>query len=329
MNQSASLNAYDLNLSDALAKKVHDNPASACREAAHDRNRGKRVRLKPEMRAISHEQSLRSYFEFFDKDNSGTIEMREVKRFLPKLFMNNPGAIAEVEAAFRFVDKDNNGHVIFSEFAKSTIGASKPLNLADEILANHFDSEVFMFLGLALRSRLKADFQRDLQHKRDDPLMPYLQFQRLVRISQAAVMPTEMACAVVEAKQKMAEAQKEALLGKVPPSRKGAAAKEGESPEERSLRLRRRRSVIVERIQKRLGRGGGGGEGKPSSSSSSPTSEAEAAIAAVSTKLPAIVKGERDDDDYDKAPPAEAEEKQTKKATTVMRKSRGSRRRVW
>ena len=98
MNQSASLNAYDLNLSDVLAKKVHDNPASACREAAHDRNRGKR-KIETGMRAISHEQSLRSYFEFFDKDNSGTIEMK-VKRFLPKLFMNNPGTVPEVEAAF-------------------------------------------------------------------------------------------------------------------------------------------------------------------------------------------------------------------------------------
>ena len=189
---SASCMRYCLNLPEKLEKQVKKDPVRASKLAAQDRDRGIAARVRPGMQKISRHESLQEYFEFFDKDKSGAIDFKEMTKSLPEIGMNNPNERAKVEAHFKFMDKDNSGEIHFNEFIKSTIDAGMPANLADEQYAARFDKEMFTFLGLALRADLKAEYERERKQKRDDPLSEFLQFQRLVRISQAAVMPNEM-----------------------------------------------------------------------------------------------------------------------------------------
>jgi|MDSY01.1.fsa_nt_gb hypothetical protein len=193
---STSCLRYSLNLPEKLERQVAKDPVRATKFAAQERARGNTVRVRPGMKKMNRHESLREYFEFFDKDQSGAIDFKEMSSTLPKIGMNNLMERAKVEAHFKFMDKDNSGEIKFDEFIKSTIDAGMPANLADEQYAARFDKEMFTFLGLALRAQLKADYEKERKQKRDDfkadPLTEFLQFQRLVRISQAAVMPNEM-----------------------------------------------------------------------------------------------------------------------------------------
>lgn len=184
----------DLNLASRLQEQVNVDPHAAIRTAKHDQNRGIKVRVAPQISHISRKAALREYFDFFDQNDSGTIELKELTRSLPSLGMDNDRDFEAVAAHFRFMDKNNDGVISWTEFLRSTIESGRPANLADEKYSQQFDKEMFMFFALARRSKLKADFDRECeaQKKRDDPLSEFLQFDRLVRMSLASTMPMKM-----------------------------------------------------------------------------------------------------------------------------------------
>lgn len=263
--RSVSCMRYNLNLNPKLERHVAKDANRAVKKALRDRDKGIVVKVRPAMQNISRHDSLREYFEFFDKDGSGAIDYKEMTRALPEIGMNKPQERAKVKAHFHFMDKDNSGEIKFDEFVKSTIDAGMPANLADEQYAARFDKEMFTFLGQALRSQLKADYERERRQKRDDPLSEYLQFQRLVRISQAAVMPNEMS----KASKKMSVDQAEWVHSELAdvfssnlqmfPSPLMGAARGGlanrkeqkASKAARSSKLRRKRAAICRRAKKK------------------------------------------------------------------------------
>ena len=189
---------YDINLAPKeLETQLRIDPTLAKKSAAYNRNAGKPVRVRPVVKKISLHDALREYFDLLDTDKSGTLSFRELNRDLTKIGMTNKREREAIMAHFQFMDKDGSGQISFDEFLRSTLDAGKPINLADEQYTQCFDKEMFIYLSMALRSKLKADFERDRKLQNDDPLSEFLQYRRLVRISQAAIMPSKM-CARIE-----------------------------------------------------------------------------------------------------------------------------------
>ena len=58
----------------AAERQVAKDPVRATKFAAQERARGNTVRVRPGMKKMNRHESLREYFEFFDKDGSGVIE---------------------------------------------------------------------------------------------------------------------------------------------------------------------------------------------------------------------------------------------------------------
>jgi hypothetical protein len=64
-------------------------------------------------------EGLSEMFKAFDKDNSGTITLSEMKEGLKK--MGNPLGEAEVEAMMQQIDVDGNGEISYEEFIAATM----------------------------------------------------------------------------------------------------------------------------------------------------------------------------------------------------------------
>lgn len=81
-------------------------------------------------------EGLSEMFKTFDKDNSGTITLLEMKEGLKK--MGNPMSESEVEAMMTQIDVDGNGEISYEEFIAATMHMNK-LN-SDENLFKAFST---------------------------------------------------------------------------------------------------------------------------------------------------------------------------------------------
>eukprot|EP00615_Pteridomonas_danica_P018798 CAMPEP_0114408250 /NCGR_PEP_ID=MMETSP0102-20121206/22542_1 /TAXON_ID=38822 ORGANISM="Pteridomonas danica, Strain PT" /NCGR_SAMPLE_ID=MMETSP0102 /ASSEMBLY_ACC=CAM_ASM_000212 /LENGTH=674 /DNA_ID=CAMNT_0001575105 /DNA_START=29 /DNA_END=2051 /DNA_ORIENTATION=- len=155
-----------------------------------------KANIRPVLVKCGRHETLRQYFEAMDKDKSGSLEFKEVRRWLPKIGMDNPDFRNAVDNHFRFMDKDGSEEIDFKEFAQSTIDAAdqKLSCYADEQYAKKFGIEIYMFLALCGRNKALKQFERD-EAKAYDPgneLLPFFQFERLMKSSQAVFMPFEL-----------------------------------------------------------------------------------------------------------------------------------------
>jgi hypothetical protein len=110
--------------------------------------------------------------------------------------MDNVEFREAVDNHFRFMDKDGSEEIDFKEFAESTIDAAdqKLSCYADEQYAKKFGMEIYMFLALCGRNKALKQFERD-EAKAYEPgneLLPFFQFERLMKSSQAVFMPFEL-----------------------------------------------------------------------------------------------------------------------------------------
>ena len=80
--------------------------------------------IRPVMVKTGRHECLRRYFDRLDKDGSGTVELHEMKRWLPKIGLGEASAGDAIQAHFAFMDKDGTGEVDFKEFCKATLDAA-------------------------------------------------------------------------------------------------------------------------------------------------------------------------------------------------------------
>jgi len=80
--------------------------------------------IRPVMVKTGRHECLRRYFDRLDKDGSGSIELHEMERWLPKIGLNDNAAAEAIQAHFAFMDKNDDGDIDFKEFAKATLDAS-------------------------------------------------------------------------------------------------------------------------------------------------------------------------------------------------------------
>jgi len=151
------------------------------------------LRVRPTIHVASKRETLKEYFNSLDEDGSGEVELDEMLAWLPKIGMGSQAQQDQVRDHFRFMDRDGSGQVDFEEFAEATIDVADHdvTSLADEKYIKHFGMEIYMFLASLKRHKLIHEYETQLKH-RDDQLAPFLKFEQLMKISQAATMPLEM-----------------------------------------------------------------------------------------------------------------------------------------
>ena len=59
-------------------------------------------------------QKIQKIFDQFDKNNSGTIDRKELHSL--SIALNNPLSPAELQDFFKAIDKDNSGLITWREF---------------------------------------------------------------------------------------------------------------------------------------------------------------------------------------------------------------------
>mmetsp|Transcript_6616 Transcript_6616/g.13538 ORF Transcript_6616/g.13538 Transcript_6616/m.13538 type:complete len:524 (-) Transcript_6616:61-1632(-) len=151
------------------------------------------VTIRPTIAVATKRETLQDYFSSLDDDGSGEVELDEMLAWLPKIGMGSQAQQDQVRDHFRFMDRDGSGQVDFEEFAEATIDVADhdATSLADEKYIKHFGMEIYMFLASLKRYKLIEAYENSLKD-RDDQLAPFLKFEQLMKISQAATMPLEM-----------------------------------------------------------------------------------------------------------------------------------------
>ena len=107
--------------------------------------------IRPVMVKTGRHECLRRYFDRLDKDGSGSIELHEMERWLPKIGLNDNAAAEAIQAHFAFMDKDGTGEIDFKEFARATLDASSQKLGTPFVLDNAIPASAFLaFLSSTL-----------------------------------------------------------------------------------------------------------------------------------------------------------------------------------
>jgi len=64
--------------------------------------------IRPQLVETGRHECLRRYFDNMDKDHDGTLDLHEMRRWLPVIGTDNPAMGKAVEEHFKFMDKDGS-----------------------------------------------------------------------------------------------------------------------------------------------------------------------------------------------------------------------------
>lgn len=163
-------------------------------------NRLKKMALNVIAKNMSpHEiEGLQEMFKAFDKDNSGTITMQELKEGLKK--MGNPLTEMEVDAMMNEIDVDGDGLISYDEFIAATMHMNK-LNTEENMWKafQEFDADGSgcitpdeLHMALAKHGMSVKDIDDILQDvdKDGDGLIDYAEFVLMMRSNNPTNPPT-------------------------------------------------------------------------------------------------------------------------------------------
>jgi Ca2+-binding EF-hand superfamily protein len=91
----------------------------------------------------AEEEMLKTMFDLFDDDSSGTITIEELRKLLQGV--NCGVQKRRLERHFEFMDKDKSGEITFNEFVKATLGTAHPgayTNYRDEKDGDAFGTDL-------------------------------------------------------------------------------------------------------------------------------------------------------------------------------------------
>ena len=107
---------------------------------------------------------LRNAFHALDKDNSGTLEMSEIREAFAG--MNIPAA--ELNQIFENIDLNHDGEINYTEFLAVTVDRKKAVTTNNLLFAfHHFDIDN---TGVITHDNLKECFKREGRHFEDEEL---------------------------------------------------------------------------------------------------------------------------------------------------------------
>lgn len=111
---------------------------------------------------------LRNAFHVLDKDNSGTLEMSEIREAFSD--MNIP--VAELDQIFHNIDLNHDGEINYTEFLAVTVDRKKAMTENNMVFAfHHFDIDNS---GVITFENLKECFKREGRHLEDSELQQML-----------------------------------------------------------------------------------------------------------------------------------------------------------